>query len=107
MKEGQQESNIFCLAKAAQHNAELQWICTQEVWSNNKKDTSEEWIYEILRQMYGSGEYHPEWGNSITKEHTCYTLTDKWMLTQKLGITKIQFAKHMKLKKKEDHSVDT
>jgi hypothetical protein len=28
-------------------------------------------------------------------------------LTQKLRIPKIQFAKHMKLKKKEDQSVDT
>jgi hypothetical protein len=26
---------------------------------------------------------------------------------QKLGIPKIQFTNHMKLKKKEDHSVDT
>jgi hypothetical protein len=29
------------------------------------------------------------------------------MLAQKLRIPKIQFAKHMKLKKKEDQSVDT
>jgi hypothetical protein len=34
-------------------------------------------------------------------------LTDKWILAQKLRISKIQFAKHMKLKKKEDQSVDT
>ena len=34
-------------------------------------------------------------------------LTDKWILAQKLRIHKIQFAKHMKLKKKEDQSVDT
>jgi hypothetical protein len=34
-------------------------------------------------------------------------LTDKWILAQKLRIPKIQFAKHMKLKKKEDQSVDT
>ena len=34
-------------------------------------------------------------------------LTDKWVLVQKLGIPKIQFTNHMKLKKKEDHSVDT
>jgi hypothetical protein len=33
--------------------------------------------------------------------------TDKWILAQKLRIPKIQFAKHMNLKKKEDHSVDT
>jgi hypothetical protein len=33
-------------------------------------------------------------------------LTDKWILAQKLRIPKIQFTKHMKLKKKEDQSVD-
>jgi hypothetical protein len=33
--------------------------------------------------------------------------TNKWILAQKLRILKIQFAKHMKLKKKEDQSVDT
>ena len=51
--------------------------------------------------------YHHQWGNPITKEHTSYALTDKWILAQKLRIPKIQFAKHMKLKKKEDQSVDT
>ena len=30
-----------------------------------------------------------------------------WILAQKLGMSKKQFAKHMKLKKKEDESVDT
>jgi hypothetical protein len=60
--------------------------------------------------MNGSDEsegYYLEWGNPITKEHTWYTLTDKWKLTQKLGIPKIQFVEHMKLKKKEDQSVNT
>jgi hypothetical protein len=32
---------------------------------------------------------------------------DKWILTQKLRLPKIQFAKHMKLKEKEDQSVYT
>jgi hypothetical protein len=32
---------------------------------------------------------------------------DKWILAQKLRISKIQFAKHMKFKRKEDQSVDT
>ena len=41
------------------------------------------------------------------KEHTWYALTDKWILAQKFGIPKIQFTNHMKLKKKEDHSMDT
>ena len=35
------------------------------------------------------------------------TLTDKWILVQKFGIPKIQFINHMKLKKREDHNVDT
>ena len=35
------------------------------------------------------------------------SLTDKQILDKKLRISKIQFAKHMKLKKKEDQSVDT
>ena len=56
--------------------------------------------------MDGSGGHHPEWGNPITKEHTWYVLTDKWILAQKLRIPKIQFAKHKKIKK-EDQSVDT
>jgi hypothetical protein len=34
-------------------------------------------------------------------------LTGKWILAQKLGIPKIQFVKCMKLKNKEDQSVDT
>jgi hypothetical protein len=54
-----------------------------------------------------SGGYHPEWGNPITKELTWYALTDKWILAQKLKIPKIQFTKHMKLKKEKDQSVDT
>ena len=57
--------------------------------------------------MDGPGGYHPEWGNPITKELTWYALTDKWILAQILRIPKIQFAKHMKLKKNEDQSVDT
>ena len=49
---------------------------------------------------------YPEWGNPITKEHTWYTPTDKWILAQKFGIPKIWFTDHMKLKNK-DHSMDT
>jgi hypothetical protein len=33
--------------------------------------------------------YHPERGNTITKECTWYTLTGKWILAQKLGIDTI------------------
>ena len=36
-----------------------------------------------------------------------YAFTDKWILAHKLRIPKIQFTEHMKLKKKEDQSVDT
>jgi hypothetical protein len=36
--------------------------------------------------MDASGGYHPEWGNTITKEHTWYALTDNWILVQKLRI---------------------
>jgi hypothetical protein len=42
----------------------------------------------------------------VTKENTWYALTDKGILAQKRRTPKIQFAKHMKLKK-EDQSVDT
>jgi hypothetical protein len=56
--------------------------------------------------MYRTRKYHPKRGNSVTKEHTWYALTDKWILAQKLRIPKIQFTDYMKLKKKEDQSVD-
>jgi hypothetical protein len=65
-----------------------------------------QWFCEILRQINGSGRYHPEWGNTFTKGHSWYSLTDKWILDQKLRIPKIQFAKLMKFKK-EDQCVDT
>ena len=51
---------------------------------------------------------YPEGGNPITKKHTWYALTDKWILAQKLQITRIQFTDHMirrKTNKKEDQSV--
>ena len=51
--------------------------------------------------------YHSERGNPVTKEHTWYVLTDKWVLAPKLRIPKIQFTNYMKFKKKGDHSVDT
>jgi hypothetical protein len=52
--------------------------------------------------MNGTRKYYPEQGNPITKEHTWYALTDKWILATKLRISKIQFTNHRKLKKKED-----
>jgi len=50
--------------------------------------------------------YHPEWGNPITEKHTWYVLTDKWILAEKFELPKMQFTDHMKLKKKDDQSVD-
>jgi hypothetical protein len=35
-----------------------------------------------------------------------YVLTDNWILAQKFRIPKMQFADHMKPKKKEDQNVD-
>jgi hypothetical protein len=45
--------------------------------------------------------------NPITKEVIRYALTNKWILAQKHRIPKIQFAKHKKIKKREDQWVDT
>ena len=55
--------------------------------------------------MDGTWKY-PEWGNPVTKEHTHYALIGKWILSQKFRILKIQFTDHMKLKKKENQSMD-
>ena len=52
--------------------------------------------------MNGTGKCHPECGNTITKEHTWYALTDKLMLGQTLKINKLHFTEHKKLQKKED-----
>jgi hypothetical protein len=35
------------------------------------------------QQMDESRKYHPEWCNSVTKEHTWYVLTDKLIIGQK------------------------
>jgi len=56
--------------------------------------------------MDGTRKYHPVKGNPISKEHTWYGLIDKLILVQKLGIPKMQFLDHMKLKKKEQQTVD-
>jgi hypothetical protein len=42
-----------------------------------------------------------------SQKHTWYALTNKRILTEKLGIPKIQFTDHIKLSKKEDQSMDT
>ena len=41
--------------------------------------------------------------HTITKLHTWYALTDKWMLSQKLGMPRIQLTSQMKLKKKDEN----
>jgi hypothetical protein len=56
--------------------------------------------------MDGTRKYHPDSGKPVIKEHTWYAFTHKWILAQKLRISKIQFTDHMKLKKSEDQSVD-
>ena len=43
-------------------------------------------LYEIRRQMVGTGKYHPEWANPITERHTWYALIDKWLLAQMLEL---------------------
>ncbi|MFP9036128.1 hypothetical protein ACLI2Q_18870, partial [Enterococcus faecalis] len=65
-----------------------------------------QWFLEIRRQMDGTREYHPERGNPISEKHTWYALTDKWILVQKLKLPKKQSTDHMKLKKKDDPSVN-
>ena len=57
--------------------------------------------------MGRSGKYYPEWGSQITKKYSWHVLTDKWILAQKLGISKTQFTNQMKLKKKEGQNMDT
>jgi hypothetical protein len=63
--------------------------------NNNNKNR----IPEILRQMNRTRKYHPEWSNPTAKEHTWCALTYKWILAQKLQITRMQFTDHMKLNK--------
>jgi hypothetical protein len=46
-------------------------------------------------------------GNPITKEVIRYALTDWWILAQKHRTPKIQFAKHKKIKKRDNQWVDT
>ena len=52
--------------------------------------------------MYRTRKCHPERDNPITKEHTWYAHTNKWMLAQKLKINNLQFTEHRKIKKKEN-----
>jgi hypothetical protein len=56
--------------------------------------------------MDGTRRYHPESSNQDIKGHTWYVLTDQWILAQKHRIPRMQPINHMKLKKKEEQSVD-
>ena len=69
-----------------------------ENYSANKKR-----IHEILRQLDRIRKY-PECITQSQK-NTHGMRSDKWILDQKLGIPKIKFTDHMKLKKKEDQNV--
>jgi len=51
-----------------------------------KQNNQKQCLYEIHRQMVGTGKYHPEWGNPITEKHTWYALIDKWLLAQMLEL---------------------
>jgi hypothetical protein len=42
-----------------------------------------QWLHEISKQMDGTIKYYPGWGNPVTKEHTWYVLTYKWILGKK------------------------
>jgi hypothetical protein len=69
--------------------------------------SSEEWVSKVYfggmekEEIETIDESHV----CITKEHTWYAHSDRWILAQGLRISKIQFTDHMKLKKKEDQSV--
>ena len=49
--------------------------------------------------MDGTRKYHPEYGNPITKEHTWYILTDKWVLCKKIEMPMIELTDYAKHKK--------
>jgi hypothetical protein len=83
-------------------------------WKEPRYPSKEEWIHKmwyIYTMEYYSAiknddliKFLGNWMEleniiPFTKEHTWYTLTDKWILAQKLQIPKIQFTDHMKLKK--------
>jgi len=67
-------------------------------WKEPRCPLIEEWIQKIWSIF--TMEY------LLTKEHTCFALTNKGILTPKHGIPKIQFTDYMKLKKKEDQNLD-
>jgi hypothetical protein len=95
------------------------------IWKEPRCPSTEEWIQKmwyICTMEYYLAIKNNEFMNFLGKwiylediilsevtqsQKNTHALTDKWILAQKLRIPTIQFTKHMKLKKKEDHSVDT
>jgi hypothetical protein len=52
------------------------------------------WFF-FFKQMDGSRKYHPQWGNSDSKEHAWYVLTNKWILAKtNKNKTKINHTEH-------------
>ena len=50
---------------------------------------------------------HPERGNPVPKGYACYILTNKWILTKKYRISKIQYTELKKVNKPKCPSEDT
>ena len=91
-------------------------------WKELRSPSTEEWIQKML-YIYTIEYYSTIKNNDImtflgkwlelenilsevtqSQNHSLVCNTDKRILDQKLGIFKIQFSKHMKLKKREDQS---
>ena len=83
-------------------NQKVWYIYTVEYYSASKRN---EFMKFLGKWMDPEGIILSEVNQSQKNTHGM--LTDKWILAQKFRIPKIQFVKHMKLKKKEDQSVNT
>jgi hypothetical protein len=44
---------------------------------------------------------HLEWVNPVTKEHSCYVITDKWVLAQSLEMPMIQSIDYSRRKEEQ------
>jgi hypothetical protein len=67
---------------------------------------SEHWHPEFYRQVNGTRKYQPECGNSDSKEHAQYILTNKWILTKTYRIPTIQSIELRKINKLKGPSKD-
>ena len=91
-------------------------------WKEPRCPSTEQWIQNIYTMEYYSAIKNNEFMKFLGKwmhlediiltevtqsQKNTHDMHDKWILPQKLRIPKIQFTKHMKLKKKEDQNVDT